>query len=160
MRAAASEAKVYYPMQDTPIFRGNFPQRFRTDAGCLQYIFDVRSGDLSCPKCGRTGSYYFHRHPSKLCYTCNCGRYHFFPLKGTIFAHSFVSLSKWFYALHLMSKKPAGITSKELQRELRVAYATAWRMTQQIHSVKPSAAVWKRGGSAAFNEYLRAGIHQ
>lgn len=160
MRAATSEDTVYYPMRDTPIFRGNFPQRFRTDAGCMQYVFNVRSGELRCPKCGRTGSYYFHRHPSKLCYTCNCGRYHFFPLKGTMFAHSFVPLSKWFYALHLMSKKPAGITSKELQRELQVAPATARRMEQKILSVKPSAAVWKRGGSAAFNEYLLAGIHQ
>ena len=158
MRAAAIEAKVYYPMRDTPIFRGNFPQRFRTDAGCLKYIFDIRSGDLRCPKCGRTGSYYFHRHPSKLCYTCNCGRYHFFPLKETIFAHSFVPLSKWFYALFLVSKKPAGITVKELQRELKVAYATAWRMMQQILSVRLPDAVWRRGRSAAFNVYLRNAI--
>lgn len=160
MRRRVAESKVYYPMQDRPIFRGNFPQRFRTDDGCLQYVFQMLSTDIRCPKCGRTGSYYFHRHPSKLCYTCNCGRYHFFPLKGTIFAHSFVPLSKWFYALFLMSKKPAGISAKDLQRELKVAYATAWRMTQQILTVKPSATVWKRGSGSAFNEYLHTGIQR
>lgn len=158
MRTARNEARVYYPMQDTPIFHGNFPQRFRTDDGCLKYIFELLSENLRCPKCGRTGSYYFHRHPSKLCYTCNCGRYHFFPLKETIFSHSFVPLSRWFYSLFLMSKKPAGVSTKELQRELNVAYATAWRMMQQIHSVKPSVAMWKRGGSVAFNVYVRNAI--
>ena len=158
MREAEIRDKVYYPMQDNPIFHGNFPQRFRTVEGCLQYIYEMRSSDLRCPKCGRTGSYYFHRHPSKLCYTCNCGRYHFFPLKGTIFAHSFLPLPKWFYALFLMSKKPEGVAGMELQRKLKVAYATAWRMMHQILSVRPSAAVWRQGSGAAFNAYIRNSV--
>lgn len=140
------------------MFHGKFPQRFRTINGCLQYIYEIQSADLRCPKCGRTGSYYFHRHPAKLCYTCNCGRYHFFPLKGTIFAHSFLPLPKWFYGLFLMSKNPAGVAGKELQRELMVAYGTAWRMVHRILSARPPITVWTQGGSAAFNAYLQNAI--
>ncbi len=145
-------------MRDNPIFHGSFPRRFRTVEGCLQYLFEMRCENIRCPKCGRTGSYYFHRHPSKLCYTCNCGRYHFFPLKGTIFAHSALPLPKWFYGMFLMSEKQAGVTGKELQRELKVTYATAWRMMRQILSVRPPTAVWRRGSSAAFNAYIRNAI--
>lgn len=151
--------QIYYPMRDTAIFHGHFPQRFHTDDACLQYLFQMRSENIRCPKCGRTGSYYFHRHPSKLCYTCNCGRFHFFPLKGTIFAHSALPLSKWFYGIFLMSKNPTGMTGKEMERELSVSYATAWRMMHKILSVRPPTSIWKRGRSATFNEYLQAGIH-
>ena len=158
MREASNKRKVYCPMRDNPHFDGSFPRRFRTVEGCLQHIFGIRGANIQCPKCGRAGSYYFHRHPSKLCYTCNCGRYQFFPLKGTIFEHSFLPLPKWFYGLFLMSKKPVGITSKELERELDVAYATAWRMTQQFLSVKPPKALWRHGSGAVFNAYLQNAI--
>ena len=155
MHAARSEAKVYYPMRDTPIFHGNFPQRFRTIDGCLRYLFEMQSENIRCPKCGRTGGYYFHRHPSKLCYTCNCGKYHFFPLNKTIFADAGMPLPKWFYGVFLMSEKPAGVSGKELERKIGVSYPTAWRMMHKILSVKPPNAVWKKGKSAAFNAYLQ-----
>jgi len=57
-----------------------------------------------------------------------------------------------------MSKKPAGTTGKELERQVEVSYATAWRMMHQILSVKPSDAAWRRGRSSAFGEYLRKAI--
>lgn len=158
MRTARTEAKVYYPMRDTLLFDGSFPRRFRTVEGCLQYIFEMRCANIQCPKCGRTGSHYFHRHPSKLCYSCNCGKYHFFPLKGTIFAHSALPLPKWFYGVFLMSKQPEGMTGKELERQLEVSYATAWRMMHQILSVRPPSAAWKGGRSSAFGAYLRNAI--
>lgn len=154
VRTARSEDKFYYPMQDNSIFHGNFPQRFREADECLNYLFEMQSENIRCPKCGRSGSYYFHRHPSKLCYTCNCGKYHFYPLKGTIFAKTSMPLPKWFYGIFLMSEKSRGISGKELQRQLGVSYGTAWRMRQRILSVKPSA-VWRRGRSSVFNAYLK-----
>jgi hypothetical protein len=67
-------------------------------------------------------------------------------------------LPKWFYGVFLMSKRPAGISGKELERQLEVSYATAWRMMTQILSVKPSDVAWKRGRSSAFGAYLRNAI--
>jgi len=57
-----------------------------------------------------------------------------------------------------MSKKPAGTTGKELERQVEVSYATAWRMMHKILSVRPSAAAWKGGRSSAFGAYLRNAI--
>jgi hypothetical protein len=60
--------------------------------------------------------------------------------------------------MFLMSEKPAGRSGKELERQLDVGYATAWRIMHKILSVKPADAVWRRGRSAAFNAYIRNAI--
>jgi hypothetical protein len=79
-------------------------------------------------------------------------------LKGTIFANSALSLSKWFYGIFLMSKKLEGISVRELHKQLEVTYATAWRMMHRILSVKPSPKIWKQGTSAVMQEYLRGAV--
>ena len=115
-------------------FHKNFPQRFRTDDRCLQYLFDVRCADVKCPKCGRVDSY--HKHPAKKCYTCNCGRFHIYPMKGTIFGGTVLPLTKQFYAIYLMSGKKNGMSAKELERKLGIAYDTARKIAKKIRAVK------------------------
>ena len=43
-----------------------------------------------------------------------------------------ISLHKWFFAIFLFSTSRHGIAAKELQRRLKVAYKTAWRMAHEI----------------------------
>ena len=40
--------------------------------------------------------------------------------------------SKWFYAIYMFTTTRHGVSAKELQRQLGVAYPTAWRMGHEI----------------------------
>ena len=105
--------------------------KFETEEQCLQYLFDLQYGRNKpvCSECRRRDSY--HKHPKKRCYTCTCGGSHIYPQKGTIFEGSRVPLLKWFIAIELMKKNPE-MSVRELQRELDVAYQTAWRIKDRL----------------------------
>lgn len=119
----------------------DFHRRFRTQDQCLQYLFKLRYPASQCPKCHRKNAY--HRHPTKLCFTCNCGRSHIFPCKGTIFGNSPLPLTKWFYAIYLLCTERDGISVKELERRIDTTYPTAWRMAKKIRRVLPKDPVWR-----------------
>lgn len=57
------------------------------------------------------------------------------PAAHTILHKSSTPLVLWFYAIYLMSVTRAGISAKQLQRELGVTYKCAWRMFHQIRSM-------------------------
>ena len=110
----------------------DFHRRFGSEDQCLSYLFSLRFSEATCPKCGRENAY--HKHPTKQCYTCNCGQSHIYPRKGTIFENSPLPLTKWFYAIFLFCKS-GDMPAKELERQLSVAYPTAWRMNKRLQSV-------------------------
>ena len=43
-----------------------------------------------------------------------------------------IHLHKWFFAIFLFSTSRHGVAAKELQRQLKVTYKTAWRMAHEI----------------------------
>jgi len=102
---------------------------------CLKIIFQTRYPDVQCPKCHRKNSYY--RSFGKQCFTCSCGQSHIYPCKGTLFERSRIPLSKWCLALHLMLQAPGGVSTKEIERRLKISYASAWRMVRKIQSAIP-----------------------
>ncbi len=61
-------------------------------------------------------------------YACKYCRQQVYPLKNTIFEKTSTPLTIWFYAIFLMTLTRAVISVKQLQKELRVTYKTAWRM--------------------------------
>jgi len=98
-----------------------------TEQKLLHKLFLLK--EKPCPNCKREGSY--HRHSKKQCYTCNCGKHHIYPRVGTIFECSSKPLTLWFQAIHMV-KKNQNISAKEMERKLKVAYPTAWRMRKLI----------------------------
>lgn len=110
-------------------FKNDFPD----DNACLDYIFQVRYPDASCPECKNTNCFY--RVSTRKCYSCSHCGYQLHPTAGTIFHKSSTSLADWFYALFLFSSARNGVSGKELQRQLGVTYKTAWRMAKQIRSL-------------------------
>ena len=109
---------------------------FKSEEQCLEFLFERQFAQVTCRHCGRKNA--FHRHPTKPCYTCNCGRTHIFPRKGTLFERSAVPLLKWMYGIFLVSTSPGGVSVKDLQRKLDVSYVTAWKMTKKLRDAKPS----------------------
>jgi transposase len=111
-----------------------FNQRFPDDAACLEEIKQLRFGDsLACPKCEKENKFY--RVKGRSAYACSFCGHHIYPLKDSIFDHSSTELKLWFYAIYLMAQTRAGVSAKQLERELGVTYKTAWRMFNHIRSL-------------------------
>lgn len=112
-----------------------FLRRFPNDDACLEEIKNLRwpKGTITCAKCGRANKHY--KVEGRTAYACSfCGN-HVYPLAGTIFDKTTTPLRLWFYAIYLMAQTRAGISAKQLQRELGVTYKTAWRMFKQIRTL-------------------------
>lgn len=109
-------------------------REFPDDKACLEWLFDYQHPNgLTCEKCGVVNAK-FHYISSKKSFSCQWCGHHVFPAAGTIFDHSSTPLTKWFYAIYLMSQTRTGISAKQLERELGVTYKTAWRMFKMIRS--------------------------
>ena len=109
-----------------------FLNRFPNDKACLEEIKNLRwpSGLIPCKECEKATPHY--KVTGRKSYACQwCGS-HIYPLARTIFDQSPTPLRLWFYAIYIMAQTRAGISAKQLQRELGVTYKTAWRMFKQI----------------------------
>jgi transposase-like protein/predicted RNA-binding Zn-ribbon protein involved in translation (DUF1610 family) len=117
-------------MQTGPTIQDFFRQ-FPDDDTCLDYLMVQRHGDvLECPKCSKEGKFHrIRRHPAYECAWCG---FEIFPMVGTLFHRSHVSLQKWFYAMYLFCTTRHGVPAKELQRQLGISYPSALRMAHKI----------------------------
>jgi transposase-like protein len=116
-------------------FLGEFPD----DAACLEHLWRTRHAEdgehAYCPKCEQERS--FKRYAttqSRQSWTCTGCGHHLHPTAGTIFEGSSTSLRHWYYAMYLMASTRCGISAKQLEREIGVAYKTAWRMLNKIRN--------------------------
>ena len=116
-----------------------FMREFPDDAACLEHLWRTRwspDGEhADCPKCEQERV--FKRYATKQgrqSWTCTGCGHHVHPTAGTIFQGSSTSLHLWYYAMYLMSSTRCGISAKQLERELGVAYRTAWRMLNRIRT--------------------------
>lgn len=109
-----------------------FQDRFSSSDACLEEIKQLRFTDWTCPSCGRIDR--LSRVNGRPTYACICGK-QVSPLAGTPFEKSSTDLRLWFYAMYLMTATRAGISAKQLERELGVTYKTAWRMFHQIRAL-------------------------
>jgi transposase len=119
---------------------------------CLQYLFDLRFARVRCSECERENSY--HRHSEKQCFTCNCGKSHIFPRKGTIFRSSHLPLLTWIHAIFLLTRSKKDVTIHQLADLLNIAYPTAWRMKTMIVDLLGNDALGK-GGHVSFQYVMK-----
>lgn len=112
----------------------NLQQDFATDEACLEWLMKYFYPDgIPCKNCKKITKHY--RVKSRPSYSCDmCGN-HVHPTADTIFHKSTTPLTLWFYAIYLMTATRAGISAKQLERELGVTYKTAWRMFHQIRKM-------------------------
>jgi hypothetical protein len=101
---------------------------------------DVQRGGtcFTCPACGVEEAQ-FHLMRKRKAYACQeCG-HHIYPCAGTIFHKSRTPLTKWFFAMYLMTSTRSGVAAKELERALGVTYKCAWRMAHELRKLMASA---------------------
>ena len=82
-------------------------------------------------KCTRIGLY--------KCYVC---REQFTVKVGTIFESSHLPLRMWLQAIHLLCASKKGISTRQLQRMLRVARKTAWYLGHRIRDATAPVLLW------------------
>ncbi len=110
--------------------QGDFPD----DEACLDWLKDYLYPDgIFCPIDQKITPH--HRMKTRKSYSCELCGHHIHPTADTIFHKSATPLTLWFYAIYLMASTRAGISAKQLERELGVTYKTAWRMFHQIRSM-------------------------
>jgi transposase len=116
-----------------------FQTEFPDDAACLAKLMEIKWGgtDLSCPGCGVRSK--FHAMGKRRGFACQSCGHHIFPCVGTIFEKSSTPLTKWFFAMYLMTSTRHGVAAKELERQLGVTYKTAWRMAHELRKLMASA---------------------
>lgn len=105
-------------------------REFRTQKRCLDFLERLRFGEsVECPRC-QSKSISRIDTVNKL--QCNNCRYMFSVTAGTIFHRSHIPLQKWILAIFLMCNAKKGISAKQIQRDLRVTYKTAWYLMHRI----------------------------
>jgi transposase len=123
-------SKMKYTIKD---FQADFPN----DDACLEWLKDYLYPDgIYCPNDKKVTPH--HKLKNRKCYSCELCGHHTYPTANTIFHKSSTPLTLWFYAIYLMSATRAGISAKQLERELGVTYKTAWRMFHQIRKMMAS----------------------
>jgi len=113
-----------------------FQAEYPSDEACLKRLMDVQYGgtEMTCPSCGVAGAK-FHLMSKRKAYACQeCG-HHVYPCADTIFNKSRTNLTKWFFAMYLMTSTRHGVAAKELQRQLGVTYKCAWRMASELRKL-------------------------
>jgi len=116
-----------------------FQSEYPDDAACLAKLMEIQCGGtkLFCPGCGVESQ--FHAMTKRRGYACQSCGHHIFPCAGTIFEKSSTPLTKWFFAMYLMTSTRHGVAAKELERQLGVTYKTAWRMAHELRKLMAAA---------------------
>jgi len=135
-----------------------FQTEYPDDGVCLDRIMQEQYGgtEFSCPGCGADSRFY--RIAKRRAYACqHCG-HHIYPCVGTIFEKSRTPLTKWFFAMYLMTSTRHGVAAKELERQTGVTYKCAWRMAHELRKLMATADTGgKLSGHAEIDETLIGG---
>jgi transposase-like protein len=105
-------------------------EKLNTQSKCMAYLEKNRWPVTPiCPYCNSTKS---SRKTQEFRHTChNCKR-SYSVLVGTLFESTKLPITKWFFAIHLISNAKKGISSLQLARDLHVNKNTAWFLQKRI----------------------------
>src|SRR6516165_4333608 len=108
-----------------------FVVQFGTEEQCIEHLAGLRwPGGFACAGCGRRQAWRLKTRPRVYeCATCHRQES---ATAGTVFHRTRTDLTKWFLAAYLMGHDKRGVSAKFLQRELGVAYQTAWTMAHKL----------------------------
>jgi transposase-like protein len=104
--------------------------KLNTQSKCIAYLEKNRWPVTPiCPYCNSTKS---SRKTQEFRHTChNCKR-SYSVLVGTLFDSTKLPITKWFFAIHLITNAKKGISSLQLARDLHVNKNTAWFLQKRI----------------------------
>src|SRR5260370_988491 len=108
-----------------------FAVRFGTQERCIEHLAGLRWPDgFVCSGCDGRQAWRLKARPRV--YECSTCHRQESGTAGTGFHRTRAGLGKWFFAPYLMGRDKRGVSAKFLQRELGVAYQTAWTMAHKL----------------------------
>ena len=129
-----------------------FQRRFATERACERYLFSWRWPEgFRCPRCGSGEATRLTTRPVYQCRDC---RKQTSVTAGTVLHRSKIPLHKWFWGILLVARHKTSISALQLQRDLSVAYNTAWFMLHRIRSSFDESVGWPLKGEVEIDESL------
>jgi transposase-like protein len=125
--------------------------KFPGDAEALAYFEMLRWGAKN--KCAYCQSEKISARQIDNRYHCSSCRKTFSVTAGTFLHGSKIPLKSWLYAFAAVSSSTGRFSIKQLQRDIRVSYTTAWQMYQDIKKLLPNNEIEKILANDKF-EYL------
>lgn len=99
---------------------------------CLDSLFKLNFAKLgACPGCHSTTAR-FYKLKSRKAYICERCGHKIYPCANTLLHRSSTSMTKWLYAMYLLSVARDRITTRELAQRLQVTYKCAWRIRDRL----------------------------
>lgn len=111
-----------------------FYSKFPTEEACIDYFKSIRMQQgVVCPCCKNVTDKWLEGRNAFQCKKCGCS----IPLtKGTVMEHSKLSLSSWFYTMHLMTSVKQVLSAKEVQHQLGASqYPPVWLMMMKLRNI-------------------------
>jgi transposase-like protein len=128
---------------------------YADETACREYLEELRWPDgLACLRCG---SMRISRISTRNQLDCGDCHFRFSVTAGTIFHDSHLPLSKWFLAAYMMMEAKKGISAKQMERSLGVAYRTAWYLCHRIRAAIEEASPIKLKGIVEIDETFVVG---
>jgi transposase-like protein len=122
---------------------------------CVRFVAAVRWPDKpECPNCQGKEHFYLKTRRVWKCKACSKQ----FSVKvGTIFEDSAVPLDKWLIAFWMLVNCKNGVSSYELERDLKVTQRTAWFMLQRLRLATQAKSFSKLSGEVEVDESFIGG---
>ncbi len=109
-----------------------FVSRFGSEEQCIEHLAGLRwPGGYVCAKCGGREAWRLKGRRPRV-YECGTCHHQESVTSGTVFHRTQTDLPKWFLAAYLLGRDKRGVSAKFLQRELGVAYQTAWTIAHKL----------------------------
>jgi transposase-like protein len=107
-------------------------EQFGNDEKCRARLVELRwPKGVTCPRCQ---SQSISTIAERSQYDCNACRYQFSVTSGTIFHDTHLPLTKWFFAIYLMTESKKGMSALQIKRTLSISYETAWFLCHRIRA--------------------------
>ena len=111
--------------------------KFNCDDKCRDTLEQLRwPTGIACTRCGSKSVWELENQNRWKCKDCD---YQFSVSSGTIMHDSHLPLRKWFIAIYMMCESKKGVSAKQLERTLGVAYRTAWYLCHRIREAMGNA---------------------
>ena len=112
-----------------------FLGRYGTQEQCEQAVIDWRwPGGYKCVSCSSVRSLSLRRAGLRYWECLDCG-HQCSLISGTIFESTKLALTRWFWAMHLLTRTKNGTSALELKRDLGVCYKTALLLKHKLMEV-------------------------
>ena len=109
----------------------DFVTQFGSEEQCIEHLAELRWPDgYICSTCGGHEAWRLKARPR--IYQCQACQHQESVTSGTVFHRTRTPLTKWFLVAYLMGRDKRGVSGKFLERELGVAYQTAWTMLHKL----------------------------